>query len=328
MALPGNNTNTDHVYYPPDSTLGVKHPGLDSNSSTSLRAYGESDKPKAEHEPLTREISRTPSPTPSEVEALNPDIKGRLLQFFNPKNWRRYGWYWLAIVLSIVFTVLISVFHEKIVRGLEPAAVWLRDGSKVGWLVPIAILIIISFPPLFGHEIVAALCGLVWGTWIGFGIVAAGTFFGEVANFYAFRYMCRSRAEKIEKKKIFYASLARVVRDGGFWIALVARYSAIPGHFTTAMFATCGMNIFVFSAAAILSLPKQFLNVYLGVLMGESVKNGGTTSKSRVITTVAFIATFVVTSFAMHYLLKKVAMVKPQVIYERRKARYAILSTS
>lgn len=36
---------------------------------------------------------------------------------------------------------------------------------------------------LFGHEIVAILCGLVWGLWVGFGIVAAGTFLGEVGNF-------------------------------------------------------------------------------------------------------------------------------------------------
>ena len=54
---------------------------------------------------------------------------------------------------------------------------------EVGWLVPIAVLFVISFPPLFGHEIVAVLCGLVWGLWIGFGIVCAGTFLGEVGNF-------------------------------------------------------------------------------------------------------------------------------------------------
>ena len=36
---------------------------------------------------------------------------------------------------------------------------------------------------LFGHEIVAILCGLVWGLWVGFAIVAAGTFLGEVGNF-------------------------------------------------------------------------------------------------------------------------------------------------
>ena len=30
------------------------------------------------------------------------------------------------------------------------------------------------------------------------------------------------------------------------------------------------MNIFVFSIAAILSLPKQFITVYLGVLLEQS----------------------------------------------------------
>jgi uncharacterized membrane protein YdjX (TVP38/TMEM64 family) len=39
--------------------------------------------------------------------------------------------------------------------------------------------VVISFPPLFGHELVALLCGLVYGLWIGFAVVAAGTFIGE-----------------------------------------------------------------------------------------------------------------------------------------------------
>ena len=49
----------------------------------------------------------------------------------------------------------------------------------------------VSPPPLtpralaqvYGHEIVAILCGLVWGLGPGFGIVAAGTFLGELGNF-------------------------------------------------------------------------------------------------------------------------------------------------
>ena len=80
------------------------------------------------------------------------------------------------------------------------------------------------------------------------------------------------------------------MREGGFKIALVARLSAIPGHcmstirpslrflaerfplVTTAIFSTCGMNIFVFSIAAILSMPKQFVTVYLGVLLEQSAE--------------------------------------------------------
>ena len=78
-----------------------------------------------------------------------------------------------------------------------------------------------------------------------------------------------------------------MVRDGGFKIALIARLSAIPGHcaycwalavygsaddylsVTTAVFSTCGMGIFVFSLAAILSMPKQMITVYLGVILKQ-----------------------------------------------------------
>ena len=111
-------------------------------------------------------------------------------------------------------------------------------------------MLILGFQ-LFGQEILAILCGLVWGLWVGFAIVCAGTFLGELGNFLyvsveptfrsfieltwcdccsAFKYCCRARGEKLEREKIMYACLARIVRDGGFKIALIARYSAIPGH--------------------------------------------------------------------------------------------------
>lgn len=38
---------------------------------------------------------------------------------------------------------------------------WLRVPG--GWVIPIVVLIILSFPPLFGHEIVGVLCGVVCG---------------------------------------------------------------------------------------------------------------------------------------------------------------------
>ena len=78
-------------------------------------------------------------------------------------------------------------------------------------------------------QIVAVLCGLVWGLWIGFGIVAAGTFLGEVANFVCFKYWCRARAEKYERKSLNYAAMAHVVREAGFFFVFMVRFSAIPG---------------------------------------------------------------------------------------------------
>ena len=39
---------------------------------------------------------------------------------------------------------------------------------------------------------------------------------------------------------------------------------------TTAVFSTCGMGIWTFMLAALLSLPKQFITVYLGVALEDS----------------------------------------------------------
>lgn len=61
---------------------------------------------------------------------------------------------------------------------LTPFSQKVRD-LPAGWLIPVVILIVISFPPLFGHELVALLCGVIYGLWEGFLVVAAGTFLGE-----------------------------------------------------------------------------------------------------------------------------------------------------
>jgi uncharacterized membrane protein YdjX (TVP38/TMEM64 family) len=53
-------------------------------------------------------------------------------------------------------------------------------GLTVSWIYPVLILVILSFPPLGGHEIVLLVVGLIWGLWIGFAIAAAGTLIGEV----------------------------------------------------------------------------------------------------------------------------------------------------
>lgn len=111
------------------------------------------------------------------------------------------------------------------------------------------------------------------------------------------------------------------MRDGGFKIALIARYSALPSHFITAVFATCGMGFMPFLLAAICSLPKQFVSVYIGVIIQQS---GSDANKSQHIASDVFAAVLVVlTILALGYLNRQLARVKPQVMLERRRARLA-----
>ncbi len=216
-------------------------------------------------------------------------------------KWRYTGWYALIAFLAGTAAVM-TIYHKQIVNWLHPISLHIRE-VPAGWLVPIAILFALSFPPLFGGEIVAILCGAIYGLWVGFGIVAAGTLAGEVGNFYAFRSLLSGLATKYERKNLDYACLAHIVRDGGFWVILLARFSAIPGHFTTAVFATVGMNIWIFTIAAILSLPKHLTIVYLGVLLRHSGDEAQHEDKvplsGRVVKYVVIVITVIVTVGAL-----------------------------
>ncbi|KAJ7151861.1 hypothetical protein C8R43DRAFT_951033 [Mycena crocata] len=285
--------------------------------------------PKSRVEDL-RAMIRTPSPTPQEVNALNGNRE--------KMSRRRKIQTAVFIAIMMTFTITISVFHEKIIDALEPATDWMRN-AKGGPLIIVAILIILSFPPLAGHELVATLAGLIWSLPVACSIVAGfhsvsistqaanvtqvGTLLGEIANYFptsTFKYACTARCEKIEQKDLSYGLLAHVVRKGGFWVVLIVRYSAIPAHFATVVFSTVGVPFGIFIIAAFLSLPKHFLPIYLGYSMKpENSQNCATKTVNLVVLGV----TIVVTLIAWWWINRAMKAARPDYIYSRRKARQA-----
>ncbi|KAF1940518.1 hypothetical protein EJ02DRAFT_227361 [Clathrospora elynae] len=235
-----------------------------------------------------------------------------------PFNWKRallspkyLPWHILFIAIGIA-TALLTLKHDAVVDKLRPFSEKVRD-LPAGWLIPIAILIVISFPPLFGHEIIALLCGVVYGLWIGFAVVAAGTFIGEVGTWYAFKHAFRSKALKLERTNLNYGAMARLTRDGGFIIVLVIRLSAIPAHFSTAVFSTCDVKFWHFVVATFMSLPKQIFLVYLGVLLVQE-------SNDDVIKTVMFGVIFIITIGMGVWIYMKMRKVK-KVLLEEQELR-------
>ncbi|EGS19521.1 uncharacterized protein CTHT_0049940 [Thermochaetoides thermophila DSM 1495] len=263
----------------------------------------------------TRRLSRTLS-----VRSTN----------YQPVNWRRlffapkYLVWWIIGIIVFVISIFLTVYHHKVVHYLRPWSEKVRD-LPAGWVIPIVILIIISFPPLFGHELVALLCGLVYGLWIGFGIVAAGTFLGELGTWFAFTYLFRRRAIKLERTNLNYGALARLTRDGGFWIIFIIRLSAIPSHFSTAVFSTCGVRFWSFALATFLTLPKQIFLVYLGTLLVETDPSGNQNKKEDPTTTiikdVVFGVVFVVTVVMAGYIYVHMRRVKKVLLAEQEERR-------
>ncbi|KAJ7619391.1 hypothetical protein FB45DRAFT_930645 [Roridomyces roridus] len=260
------------------------------------------------------EISRTPSPTPSEQEILSR--KNTIKEWFSAKS--RKEWLKIVLVLVVVVAViiLIEAFHDKIINALKPVSNWLH-GLRAGWLIPIAVLIVLSIPPFFGQEILYLLVGLVWGLGPGFGIAAAGTILGEIGTYFIFKSCCRARGQKMELSNLQYGTLARVVREGGLRIAIIIRYSSIPPHLTTAIFSTCGMPFWIFLVAAVVSLPKQLAIVYVGVALESDSKKSSHVQKGVIAVTA------VVTVLSFFYIRRLMIAARPAYIYSRRKARQA-----
>jgi uncharacterized membrane protein YciS (DUF1049 family) len=131
-------------------------------------------------------------------------------------------------------------------------------------------------------------------------------------------YTLRRKAIELERKNLNYGALARLTRDGGFWIVLIIRLSAIPSHFSTAVFSTCNVKFWHFFVATFLSLPKQIFLVYLGVLLVQQ-------KESNTIQTVMFGAVFVVTMVLGVWIWFKMKKIKKVLLEEQAQRREARL---
>jgi hypothetical protein len=63
-------------------------------------------------------------------------------------------------ILLLVFAILFEVYKSDFERWVKPLSDWLKEREAWSWVIPTAILFILSFPPLFGHEIVQLVVGV------------------------------------------------------------------------------------------------------------------------------------------------------------------------
>ncbi|KAJ7629501.1 hypothetical protein DFH06DRAFT_1441602 [Mycena polygramma] len=268
-----------------------------------------------------KNIPRTPSPTQSEYNYLD-DIKGQ-------KSLKQKIQYYAIIAVLLAAVILFSVFHTQIIIALKPFTDWLHN-TPAGPLIPIAILIVLSFPPLFGHEIIAMLVGVAFGFPEACAIVAVGyisvlhlrllALLTKLTCHSTFKYACSVRGKKMENKDISYGLLAHIIRNGGFLIVLVIRYSAIPPHFATSIFSTVGISFPIFLGAALLSLPKAFVPVYVGYALKP--EKAGNTQSER-IEKIVLVTGVLITIVAFGWIKRQMKAAREEYIYLRRKARQA-----
>ncbi|GAA5971024.1 hypothetical protein JCM11641_004114 [Rhodosporidiobolus odoratus] len=259
------------------------------------------------------------------------DAGKEIWHFVRTHNWktsaknsfkRKYWVWWIVGIILCVAVGLISYYRDTIVEKFEPH----KDdivNLPASWVIPIAVLVILSFPPLGGHEIVLLVVGLIWGVWVGFAIACAGTLIGEILCFYLFKYLLTSKAASIEQESVFYACIARLMRSGGLWIIIVVRFSAIPGHVVTAIQSTVGMSVWIYAIAVIISLPKQLAVVWLGEMFGETegVSDPATVKKQQRISLSVFFATCLATVLSLYIVYMRARKLYPEVLRDMEAHR-------
>ncbi|KAJ7747936.1 hypothetical protein DFH07DRAFT_747486 [Mycena maculata] len=132
----------------------------------------------------------------------------------------------------------------------------------------IVVIIALSFPPLFDQEIVAMLCGLVWGLgWFpALTFCLIQTILGEMCTYFFFKFCCGTRGERLELSNMQYIILARVVPQSRRIVGQFFSVSHESDHWenivTTAVFSTCALPFWKFSIAVIVSLPNQLVSLH------------------------------------------------------------------
>ena len=97
------------------------------------------------------------------------------------------------------------------------------------------------------------------------------------------------------------------------------------------------MNFWLYTIAAVLSLPQYFVLVYLGDLLGSEANGvyliyialvpiltrdlGEETSKEKIINGALLVVNIIITIVANVWFEKRVNKVKPEIVYQRRKDR-------
>lgn len=66
----------------------------------------------------------------------------------------------ILAVLILIILILFEVYKADFERWVTPLRDWLREREAWSWTIPLAILIILSCPPLFGAEVVLLVVGV------------------------------------------------------------------------------------------------------------------------------------------------------------------------
>ncbi|KAM6495971.1 Golgi apparatus membrane protein TVP38 [Amanita muscaria] len=170
----------------------------------------------------------------------------------------------LILFYACIGALIILITPSRIAQYLYDQAAHLAS-TNFGWLVLIAGLVVVSFPPLIGQTTVVTLCGFAYGM-KGFYVAAFGSVLGSSISFFCLRSLFRERLRGWSANNKKWKALEEVVRAKGIPLIILIRLSPFPPWvYSNSLFASIEtVKLWQFTTATICISPKLLLHVFIG----------------------------------------------------------------
>lgn len=167
-------------------------------------------------------------------------------------------WAAAAVALAIVVWLGRYLGHHLValedwVRGLGPA-------GPLAFLVMFVVLALFCLP----DTIFAIAAGVLFGLWIGTGLIVAGVIAATSISFLLARRVLRQRVERRLERSPRLLALQRAIGGGGVRLQFLLRLTPLNPVIVSYVLGTSGVRYPTFLIACAGLVPGLFIEVYLG----------------------------------------------------------------
>lgn len=208
-------------------------------------------------------------------------------------------------ILGIILVGLFMVFHVYIIKFM----IYLSDKwgeLKYGRLLLFTLVFFVGFPPLIGFSSLSVLCGMVYGIFSGWILLATASITGSFCSFLVFRYLLKSKADSLLKSNEKFRAFSEILKeDQSLLLLILIRLCPLPYSLSNGALASIPeLSPMTYLSASILTAPKLFIHVFIGHQFKDIGDDHNSTLK-RVIDGVSLVITTIASSVTTYIIYMK-----------------------